>query len=624
MYDRTRIKRTLIVAALCLTIAGTAALSGCTGEGGETDNGSTPSGSSSSAVSVEKEDTDSTYSDADSIKINLSGNGASVEGSGANVEGSTIKITSAGTYVVSGNLSDGNIVIDAGKDDQVKLVLNNASISSSSAAAINVQKCRKVLLVLEKGTDNTVSDGGTYSESGSDSDDSASANAAIYAESDLTILGEGTLNVNGNYHNGITSKDTLLITGGNINVTSANHGITGKDNLQVSSGTVNVTSGGDGMRSTNSDEEKTDLGHVIIENGNITINAKGDGIQSEKDLTVSGGTLEVTTTASGNDSDTSAKGLKAGSALTVSAGEITIDSADDAMHSNNTLAINGGTVSIKAGDDGIHADSEMTITDGTITITESYEGIEAEKLTVSGGTIDVKSSDDGINCAGGNDQSGFGGMDGKMKFGGPGGEVSSDASLVISGGTIFINSQGDGVDSNGSIDMSGGTVVINGTTMGGNGILDHGGTMNVTGGTIIGAGTSDMLEMPDSTSSQRTMVVLFDGSQNAGTLIYVTDSSGKVVAAMAPEKNFSCFVLSSPSLSADEEYKVYLGGTASGEETHGYYSKATVNGGTLYSSFKLSDTVTYANKDGVTTYNGGFGGADCPIRPTVPSARPGC
>ncbi len=605
-----RIRRTLMIAVLCMTLAGSAALTGC----GQTttENSAVVSASSAAAstVTLDGADTDDSYSEADSVKITLDGTSAKAEGDGVSIDGGTVTIKAAGTYVVSGTLSDGSIVIDAGKDDQVKLVLNNADISSTSSSAIYAAKCAKTIILLAEGTTNTVSDGSSYVADSSDTETDGEdlPNAAVFVKDDLTILGEGTLNVKGNARNGITSKDTLIITGGNINITSANHGLTGKDNLHVSGGTLSITSGGDGMRSTYSDETDNDKGHVYIEGGTVNITSTKDGIQSEKNLTINGGTVNITSGSGENASeDVSRKGLKSGYAIAIGGGEVNITSPDDGIHSNDTLTVSGGKVNIKAGDDGIHADSSMTISDGTVTISEAYEGLEAETVTISGGTLDITSTDDGINCAGGDDNSGFGGMDGNMKFGGRGGgmnDVSDTAALTVSGGTVYVNAQGDGLDSNGSMDISGGTIVVNGTTQGGNGIIDHGGKMTVTGGTIVGAGTSDMLEMPDDASTEYTMVALFDNSQAAGTLVYVTDSSGKVIAAMSPEKNFGCFILTSPSLKSGETYNIYLGGTVTGESTHGYCSNGAVDGGTLFTSFTLSDKVTYVNSSGVTTYTG--------------------
>lgn len=698
------IRKNFIIALLCTVLAGSMLLTGCnnaesdssdvsgssgssvsSSQSSESENTVSASESTASTVSFDTEDTDNSYDESGSTQIKLNGSSATVSGSGAEVKGTTITISKAGTYVISGKIDDGNIVIAAGKDDVVKLVLDNAEINSKTTSAIYASKCSKTILLLQDGTTNTVSDGSDYvtstddddetstassssenSDSDSDDSDSDSPNAAIYIKDDLTILGSGTLNVKGNANNGITSKDTLRITSGTINVTAAHHGINGKDNLAIEDGTITVTATtGDGLRSTYS-KDNTEKGNVHIEKGNITITCGKDGIQAERNLTVNNATITITAGGGagsssannssnnnfdfrGNDGNSntsteSIKGLKAGETLTVNGGTITIDSYDDSLHSNGDLTITGGTIKVKSGDDGVHTDNVLTIKNGNVTVEQSYEGLEGNIINISGGTTDVTASDDGINCSGGNDGSGFGGMDGNMQFGRGGGmrgisdnqnngnqqpnmqntanaaptaatNDSSDSSsnenpaLNISGGTVYVNAQGDGLDSNGDLNITGGTIVVNGTTNSGDGIIDHDGNCTISGGTLIGAGTSGMLEMPSDESTQKTIAVLFDQTQSANTLVYIADSSGNVLAAITPEKNYGCVIFSSPDLKNGETYTVYTGGKATGDSTHGYYSKAVVSDGTAYTTFTLGDdAVTYINASGITSYSGGMGG----------------
>ncbi len=213
----------IVIAILCAAITGTFFLSACGSDkenSGSSKNNKITSSSVSaesekaeSTVSVEKEDTDSSYSDSDTTKITLNGDSVKIEGDGAQADGGKITVSKAGSYFLSGKLNDGQVIINAGKDDTVKLILNNAEITSSSSSAIYASKCGKTIIVLNENTTNTISD--TKTTSG-DSQDDDSPNAAVYIQDDLTILGEGTLNVNGNAHNGITTKDTLIITGGKI------------------------------------------------------------------------------------------------------------------------------------------------------------------------------------------------------------------------------------------------------------------------------------------------------------------------------------------------------------------------------------------------------------------------
>ena len=680
MFNRTSaLRKTFIIALLCTSITGSAMLAGCSSdkEGNEgsdrqivsssgntsaqnSSNNSSNNSSSVSEVSFNEEDVSTEYDESGSTSIKLNGTSAEIKGSGASVEGNTVKITAAGTYILSGKLT-GQVIISAGKNDVVKLVLDNAGISSTDTAAIYAEKCEKTILLLNDDTENTLSDGSNYVSDTDDDSESDSPNAAVYCKDDLTILGNGSLTVTGNARNGITSKDILRISSGTITVNAVHNGITGRDNLAVEGGKITVTTkDGDGLRSTYSDTDDNAKGHITLDNADITVNSGSDGIQAEKTLTVNSGTITVKTGSgagtqstqnqnqggfgrfsqsnSNSSSDESVKGLKAGTNITINGGTINIDSYDDAIHSNGDAIIKDGTFNIKAGDDGIHADTNLSVSGGTITVSQSYEGLEAIAIDISGGTVDITASDDGINAAGGNDGSGFGNFDNNMDFGGRrfpqnidqnnnaastvsySNEIqvektvsgtddnSISTALNISDGTVYVNAQGDGLDSNGALNISGGMIVVNGTTQEGNGIIDHDGSCTVTGGTLIGAGTSDMLELPGDASTQKTVAVLLSQTQEAGKLVYITNSSGNVIAAMSPEKSYGCLVFSSADLKENETYTVYTGGTASGDSTHGCYSKASVSGGTQYTTFTVSNAVTYVDQNGVTSYSGNMGG----------------
>ncbi len=611
----------LMIALLCTSLASTMILSGCSED--EKNNSNKTSSEIGDSSQSESQSVQLSYDESTATKIVLNGDSASVSGKGAKADKNIVTISDEGTYIVSGNLKNGQVIIDAGENDTINIILNNADIHFSDGPAIYASKCSETVISLESGTTNSVSDDGVYS--GSDSDDSDTPNAALYIQDNLTILGGGTLNVTAERNNGITAKDTLNIKGGSINVTSEHHGISGRDNLNVSGGNITVeTHNGDGMRSNYDKNDDETMGNVNIENATVNIKSANDGIQAERTLTVKSGDITVTTGNGVSNGNTSAanstesmKALKAGTAVNINGGQITVDAYNDSVHSNGDITVTNGTLTIKSGDDAFHADNTLNINGGKITVEQSHEGLEADNINISGGTVDLMADDDGINCSGGNDFSGLGGMDGGHGFGR---EIPQDfeqtndtsdtstGALKISGGTIYVNAQGDGLDSNGNLDISGGTVVVNGTTQSGNGILDHDGGCTVTGGTLIGAGTSDMLEMPTA-EGQNVVTILFEQRQSDGTPVYLTDSSGKVLASMAPVKEYSCVIFSSAELKTGETYMVYTGGTISGDNVQGYYSNPEISAeGTLYSTFTISETLTYADSSGNTTYNGGMFG----------------
>lgn len=464
-----------------------------------------------------------------------------------------VTITSGGVYVLTGTLTDGRVLVNA-PCAGVTLVLRDADITCTDSSALYIYKAASVLVYLPDGTASTLTDGSSYD----DSDSFSSAideepNACLYAKSDLIIAGGGTLTVTGNAGNGITGKDTLKIENTAVSVTAANHGINGKDCLVLKQTDVTVTSGGDALRATN--DSDTALGCVLIGASTLTLTAGEDGIQAETTLTLFDTACTVT---SGGGSGTaladgvSAKGIKAGTDITVRSGSCTLDCADDAVHANGNVTISGGTFTVATGDDGVHADNAVTITDGTIDIPKCYEGIEGQTITISGGTIDITASDDGLNAAGGADQSGFGGR-GPDSFGG-----SSDCCITISGGTIRIDASGDGVDSNGDLTVSGGEIYVSGPTSDGDSAIDYDGSATVTGGTVIAAGYSGMAQNFGTDSTQGS-ILLTSRSTSAET-IRVTDASGSVLAEFLPAKAYNCVIVSTPALMQGGTYTVTMGG----------------------------------------------------------------
>lgn len=382
MNPTKRILAVLLCAALLIGV-----LCAC---GKTTDAGTDTDTNTENSVAQQLYDADVTAPDlTNATEITLSGT-------------DDVTITSGGVYVLTGTLTDGRVLVNA-PDADVTLILQNADITCSGSSALYIYKAASVLVYLPDGTASTLTDGSSYDYG--DSFSSAAdeePNACLYSKSDLIIAGGGTLTVTGNAGNGITGKDTLKIEDTAVSVTAANHGINGKDCLVLKQADVTVTSGGDALRATN--DSDTALGCVLIGASALTLTAGEDGIQTETTLTLFDTTGTVTSGGGSGAAladDVSAKGIKAGTDITVRSGSYTLDCADDAVHANGNVTVSGGTFTVTTGDDGVHADNAVTITDGTIDIPKCYEGIEGQTITISGGTIDIVSSDDGLNAAGG-------------------------------------------------------------------------------------------------------------------------------------------------------------------------------------------------------------------------------
>ncbi len=442
----------------------------------------------------------------------------------------TVTITESGEYVLEGKISDGQIIVDVPDTDTkvVTLILNGVEVSCSDSAAIYVKNAEKVVLSLVEGTTNTFSDGENYTYDDAEKEE---PNACIFSKDDLVISGNGTLNVTGNFNNGIASKDDLTITGGKINVTAVNNGIKGKDSIAVLTTDITIKAGGDAVKSDNSTDEGK--GFIIIEGGKFDITSGEDGFQAE-----------------------------------------------------TCMVINGGTFNIASGDDGIHADSYIEINGGDIVIAQCYEGIEATEIVVNDGNIHIASSDDGFNAAGGNDSPSTGGRPGMNNFAG------STGSLVFNGGYVYVNASGDGLDANGSIEINDGYIIVDGPANGGNGAFDYDAGCTMTGGFVIAVGYSQMAQMPNNASVNCVMIGLSQNMQ-AGELVNISDSNGNSLVTFKAAKSFNNVVLCTADLKTGETYTVSTGGTVSGEITDGICS-GKYSGGTVAATFTVNSTLTTA------------------------------
>ncbi len=484
----------------------------------------------------------------------------------------TVTITEEGVYLLSGSLENGMVIVDAEETAKIQLVLDNVEISNRDGAAIYVRQADKVFITLAEGTVNTLSGGDSYV----DIDDN-NIDGVIFARSDLTINGQGSLNVTAVTGHGIVSKDDLKVAGGAVTVIAPGHGLSGKDSVRIAGGTesgqdtvtplvsLNITAGKDGIHSENTDSE--DKGFVYIEGGSITAVSAGDGISAGIYLQIDGGSFNLTagngsadkTAAKDEDGgNISAKGIKAGGQMIINSGDFYIDSQDDALHSNSSLIVTGGRFDIAAGDDGLHADETVTVAGGTVNISTCYEGIEGNDVVISGGYIRLYATDDGLNAAGGRDGSGFGGMFGGESAGSSDGGSDSVSSLLISGGTIYVNAEGDGIDSNGTITVTGGEIYISGPESSADGALDYESGAQITGGTLVALGNSGMA-MNFGESSTQGSVLINTSNCKAGTEVSLEDGEGNVLVSYTAESGFNSVVFSCPEMVQGGTYTVHVG-----------------------------------------------------------------
>lgn len=403
------------------------------------------------------------------------------------------KISAAGTYTLAGKLN-GQILVEAGDDDEVVLELNGVSISYDSDSPIKATSGSKLEVSAKSDTDNVIKD----NRSGKTTEVASQGEGAISADIDLKLKGSGTLVVTGNYNNGVHTSKDLTIQKLTLKATGYNNAIKGKDSVTINSGTVQAYGlNKNGIKTDDSDESSKgkQRGIIAINGGTVYVDSLHDAIDASYNIEIdeldSEVPTEVTIKTGKNSANYSAssfkadseKGLKAANEITINKGTVVIAASDDAVHANygetlgngskglGNITVNDGLIQIASGDDGLHADNTLTVNGGKIVVTNATEGYEANYIYINGGYSYIYGTDDGVNCS-------------KKSF--------NSCALTMSGGYLDVavkSGDTDGIDSNGNFTLSGGTIVTRGSP-GTNGSqmstgLDVDGIISMTGGTLI-------------------------------------------------------------------------------------------------------------------------------------------
>lgn len=652
MIKLNKIKRNCVAAVIltmCLMTAGCAKNS---------TNTSTTNNETTITSSITKEDTDVTHADdAENYRVAITGDFTvtSDTSDGITQSGSVYTITRAGEYTVSGLLSEGQLIVDAGDKDEVTIVLNGTSITCSSGSPIYVKNASEVKIKSEENTFNEVID--KRAEATDDSSDDA-GNAAIYATCDLKLVGKGALVVTGNYNNGIQSKDDLSIKNVIVKVTAVNNAIKGNDAVDIESGNIiAISTKGDGIKTSNSSlsNKGNQKGIVTITGGNIDVYAACDGIDAAYGVDISGdGNLNIYTdtyseyseevTTSGSSSGTSS-GSNSSTNKTASANTVSYVTASDTisnapggnmgggtppdmnggnapdMNNGNAPDMNGNSGGNMGGNNVSGMPGGNNQSGNSSKKSYSTKGIKADsEINISGFTINISSTDDGIHA---NSDSGVleTGDDGK-------------GTIVINGGTITISSGDDGMHADKQLDvndgyinvvtsyegleamtinLNGGKIYVYATDDGINACTGDGKTtpiINVNGGYIDVTTASGDTDGIDSNGNyvQTGGFVLVKGGSSSGNVSGSIDVDGTVTitggtcvalggVCETPVNSVNAYVLSSVSFSSgsyslkDSSGNEVISFTVDGSFSNGWICSDTLTTGTSYTLYRGSDSI---------------------------------
>lgn len=527
--------------SLLTAVAIVVSLSGCTNSAEDSEEKTKTAVATASEINVSEMFTDSDkevgYDEENSSKIELNKTTVTSNSNDVSIDGTTVTIKNEGTYIVSGDLENGKIIVDSEKTDKLQIVLNGANISCKGSAPIYVKQADKVFLTLANETTNTLTSIGEYETSEDNVD------AAIFSKDDLTLNGTGILTVKSESGHGIVSKDDLVVTSGTYSINAASHGLSANDSIRIADGKFNITSGKDGLHSENTDDTK--LGYIYVADGEFNITAGYDALDASSAIQSDGGTFDVTTGEGSAKAASKRGGAPEGEKpsgerpkmpsrdgekttgnppsgseneeppvkpdvessqqnSTSESGNTTNENTSNKSENTNTtentsteestnsmkglkaetnLVLNGGTYNIDSCDDSIHSNKDITITDGTYSIKSGDDAIHAEETTkITNGNINVTKSYEGIE-----------GLDIELK-GGKITVVADDDGINAAGGnddsgTVepFENKGGMNEATNGSITISGGTIDINASGDG----IDANGNLTVTGGTTYVSGSEN-------------------------------------------------------------------------------------------------------------------------------------
>lgn len=383
-------------------------------------------------------DMDDSYEESSASTITLADGQSETNSSAVKISGDIVTIRKDGVYLLSGSLTDGQIVIDANKTDKIQLVLKGVNITCKTSAPIYVKQADKVFFTLAPDSKNQLATSQEFQTT-----DENKIDGVIFSKDDITLNGKGTLSISSKYGHGIVSKDDLVITGGTYEIDAARHALSGKDSIRIADGNFTLTCGKDGLHGSNDDDST--LGFLYLAGGTLEINSQDDGMHSDSRIQLCGSDVNI---------KESLEGIEA-----------------------PVIQITEGTISVTSQDDGLNASSGSSgKSDGNDwNPREMFEADENCSIEISGGHIEINASGDGID---------------------------SNGSLTVSGGETYVsgptNSGNGALDYNGEGKISGGILVAAGAS----GMAQNFGNQSTQGSMLVNFSDTHQPDTSNKTAGQ--------------------------------------------------------------------------------------------------------------------------
>ena len=497
--------------------------------------------------------------------------------SGVTIDGKNIIISKSGNFSLTGACADGSVTVDCKDEGNVRIILDNCSLTSQAGSALKIENADKVVVTSSFNTSNLLADGQDYAG------DEA---ACVSSKANLSFNGEGQLTILGNNKDAVSCEGDLKFVSGTYNINSKEDGVVSTQGITLKNGSYTMQSNGAGFKTTSTNDGE---GFVGIETGSYMLITGGNAIDATGSVYYLNGSLNIETGLGNTLSDKiTAKGVQSGVDFEMYGGSAQLNTADDAVSVGGNVKIATGCLNIASQDDGIVAGEDIEIAGGSIVLTQCVEGFESNSVNLKGGFVDINATDDGINVCGGNDASAGDERLGKNNI-----ERSGEGEVNIDKTCINVKADADAIDVVGNLTITSGAVYLRGGQDEGNNSVDCSKEYVIKSGNVNAAGVDASVAAPSDASAQNTVVFEYAEVQEPNTVVCVEDSKGNVVSCFAPAAPFSKAVISKETFKDGGKYSWFAATIKEDVQTkYGEVSGDDIQKGDKIADFTIEKGIT--------------------------------